>query len=211
MHQNWDQPPVAKASRRAYPQDLVDKGFLDFLLADNVQLGQGLPQVPQQQSPFDLPYVGNNLAAQNQTLHYDDGPYMSQQHTFQWVPTPGATDPLSCPDVGIASTEALETVGHKHRRHEESTTTSGHVLEDFGLNHQSGGLHNSGDHSGSDFEDNRKLSKAERMVRMREKNKTAQKRWRDRQKVHNYLIATLLGSCHVQVAHSPRGGSLYSY
>ena len=45
MHQNWDQvsadlqygPPVAKASRRSYPNDFVDKSFLDFLLAENVQ------------------------------------------------------------------------------------------------------------------------------------------------------------------------------
>ena len=189
MHQNWDQPPVAKASRRAYPQDLVDKGFLDFLLTDNIQLGQNLPPVPQQQSPFDLPYAGNALGAQNQTLQYNDGPYMSQQHTFQWVPTPGATDPVSHPDVAAASTEGLESVGHKHRRHEESNTTS--LPEDFGLNHQSGALHNSEEHSGSDFEDNRKLSKAERTARMREKNKTAQKRWRDRQKVHMSIIVTL--------------------
>ena len=185
MHQNWDQPPVNKVSRRApYPQDLVDKGFLDFLLADNVPLGQGLPQAPQQQSPFDLPYAGNTLGAQNQSLQYNDGPYMSQQHTFQWVPTPGAGDPVSRSDIAATCTEGLESVGHKHKRHEESNNLSGQSAEDYGVNHQSGGLQNSGDHSGSeDFEDNRKLTKAERTARMREKNKTAQKRWRDRQKV----------------------------
>lgn len=96
-------------------------------------------------------------------------------------------------------------MSHKHRRHEESNNTS--LPEDFGLSHQSGALHNSGEHSGSDFEDNRKLSKAERTARMREKNKTAQKRWRDRQKVHMSIIVTLalvpsarsMLSCHPQV------------
>ena len=188
MHQNWDQvstdlhygPPVAKASRRSYPNDLVDKGFLDFLLADNVQL-PGPQQAPQQQSSFDLPYGTGALGALPQTAAYNDGPFMSQQHTFQWVPTPGASEPV--PVTGTAPGPSLglaESVGHKHKRVEESAN-SGHSGELFGIGHSA--EQHSGEHSGSDFEDNRKLTKAERTARMREKNKTAQKRWRDRQKV----------------------------
>ena len=183
MHQNYDQPPVAKASRRGYPQDLVDKGFLDFLLADSIQLSGNLPP-PQQQIPFDLPYATNAIASQPQITPYNDGPYMSQQHTFQWVPTPGAGDPVTAPQVAAPAQDSFESVGYKHKRHEEPANVSGaHSADDFGLNHQSAAPHDSGEHSGSDFEDNKKLTKAERTARMREKNKTAQKRWRDRQKV----------------------------
>jgi hypothetical protein len=106
MHQNWDQvstdlhygPPVAKASRRSYPNDHVDKGFLDFLLADNVQL-PGPQQAPQQQSSFDLQYGTSAIGALPQNAAYNDGPFMSQQHTFQWVPTPGASEPVPVTDT----------------------------------------------------------------------------------------------------------------
>ena len=188
MHQNWDQvstdlhygPPVAKASRRSYPNDHVDKGFLDFLLADNVQL-PGPQQAPQQHSSFDLPYGTGALGALPQNAAYNDGPFMSQQHTFQWVPTPGASEPVPVTNTAPGSLLGLaESVGQKHKRMEESAN-SGHSGELFGIGHSA--EQHSGEHSGSDFEDNRKLTKAERTTRMREKNKTAQKRWRDRQKV----------------------------
>lgn len=187
MHQNWDQvstdlhygPPVAKASRRSYPNDHVDKGFLDFLLADNAQL-PGPQQAPQQHSSFDLPYGTGALGALPQNAAYNDGPFMSQQHTFQWVPTPGASEPVPVTNTAPGSLLGLaESVGHKHKRMEESAN-SGHSGELFGIGHSA--EQHSGEHSGSDFEDNRKLTKAEKTTRMREKNKTAQKRWRDRQK-----------------------------
>lgn len=196
MHQPWDQvptdlrygPPVAKASRRSYQPDLVDKGFLDFLLADNAQLPAAAPP-PQQQSPFDLAYGSNQIGAQAPSAVYDDGPFMSQQHTFQWVPTPGApgisraSDSLPASDTAqTGPSEPLgESVGHKHKRMEEAAN-SGQANDDFGLGTSAAQLQHSGEHSGSDFEDNKKLTKAERTARMREKNKTAQKRWRDRQK-----------------------------
>ena len=115
---------------------------------------------------------------------------MSQQHTFQWVPTPGASEPV--PVTGTAPGPSLglaESVGHKHKRVEESAN-SGHSGELFGIGHSA--EQHSGEHSGSDFEDNRKLTKAERTARMREKNKTAQKRWRDRQKVLCILVLHVL-------------------
>ncbi len=199
MHQPWDQvptdlrygPPVAKASRRSYQPDLVDKGFLDFLLADNAQLpGPVPPQYTTQQSPFDLAYGSNQVGAQAQSAGFDDGPFMSQQHTFQWVPTPGAPGvPGASASLPVSDTaqpnqsEPLgESVGHKHKRLEE-TANAGHADDDHGLGTSAAQLQQSGEHSGSDFEDNKKLTKAERTARMREKNKTAQKRWRDRQKV----------------------------
>lgn len=198
MHQNWDQisanpslqygQPVAKASRRSYPNDFVDKGFLDFLLADNVQVPglQQASQQQQQQGPFDLSYGPSAIGAHPQNAAYNDGAFMSQQHTFQWVPTPGASEPVPVPDaIPGPSLGVAESVGHKHKRVEESTN-SGHSGELFGIG-QSAEQH-SGEHSGSDFEDNRKLTKAERTARMREKNKTAQKRWRDRQKVCNVFV-----------------------
>ena len=203
MHQNWDQaptdlrygPPVSKASRRSYHDLPVDKGFLDFLLADNVQLPvPPPPAAPQQQrSSFDLPYGSNQIGVQPQSGVFNDGPFMSQQHTFQWVPTPGASDPLPATDTAPGPSNGVgEIVGHKHKRMEE-TTTSGHSNDDFGLGNSAPQLQHSGEHSGSDFEDNRKLTKAERTARMREKNKTAQKRWRDRQKVlHCIAPSTLL-------------------
>ena len=195
MHQNWDhvstdlryRPPVSKASRRSYQDLPVDKGFLDFLLADNAQLPVPPPPAApqQQQSSFNLAYGSNQLSAQPQSGVYNDGPFVSQQHTFQWVPTPGASDPVPVSDTAPGPSNGLgggETVGLKHKRVEE-TTTSGHSNDDFGLGNSAPQLQHSGEHSGSDFEDNRKLTKAERTARMREKNKTAQKRWRDRQKV----------------------------
>lgn len=196
MHQNWDHTtdlpanlqygqPVAKASRRSYPNDFVDKGFLDFLLADNVQV-PGLQQASQQQGPFDLSYGPSAIGAHPQNAAYNDGAFMSQQHTFQWVPSPGASEPV--PNIDVIPGPSLgvaESVGHKHKRVEESTN-SGHSGELFGIG-QSAEQH-SGEHSGSDFEDNRKLTKAERTARMREKNKTAQKRWRDRQKVRHVFV-----------------------
>lgn len=195
MHQNWDQvstdlrygPPVAKASRRSYQPIDIDKGFLDYLLADNAQLPvpPPLPAPQQQQSPFDLAYGSHQIGAQPQGGVFNDGPFMSQQHTFQWVPTPGASDPLPATDtVPGPSNGVAESVGHKHKRMEE-TANSGLENDDFGLGNSVAQLQHSGEHSGSDFEDNRKLTKAERTARMREKNKTAQKRWRDRQKVQN--------------------------
>lgn len=200
MHQNWDQvstdlrygPPVSKASRRSYQDLPVDKGFLDFLLADNAQLPvPPPPSAPQQQrSSFDLAYGSNQIGVQPQSGVFNDGPFMSQQHTFQWVPTPGGLDPLPASDTAPGPSNALgagEAVGHKHKRVDE-TTASGHSNDDFGLGNSAPQLQHSGEHSGSDFEDNRKLTKAERTARMREKNKTAQKRWRDRQKVQ--LIAS---------------------
>lgn len=205
MHQNWDQvstdlrygPPVNKASRRSYqavPVEAlpVDKGFLDFLLADNAQLPVPPPAAPQQQrSPFDLAYGSSQIGVQPQNGVFNDGPFMSQQHTFQWVPTPGA-DPLPVSDTAPGPSIGVgvgESVGHKHKRVEE-TTTSGHSNDDFGLGNSAPQLQHSGEHSGSDFEDNRKLTKAERTARMREKNKTAQKRWRDRQKVQHLALFT---------------------
>ena len=217
MHQNWDQvstdlqygPPVAKASRRSYQNDIVDKGFLDFLLADNGQLPVPVPSAPpvpqQQPSPFDLAYGSNQLGAQPQATVYDDGPFMSQQHTFQWVPTPGASEPLPASDNAPGPSNGVgETVGQKHKRVDESAN-SGHSNDEFGLGNSGGQLQNSGEHSGSDFEDNRKLTKAERTARMREKNKTAQKRWRDRQKVQQQVaIPSLIASkpneqCHCKM------------
>lgn len=202
MHQPWDQVPTdlrygppAKASRRSYQPDLVDKGFLDFLLADNAQLPVPAPP-QQQQSPFGLAYGSNQIGAQAQSGGFDVGPFMSQQHTFQWVPTPGApgvpgaSDSLPVSDtVQPDLSEPLgESVGHKHKRVEE-TVNAGHASDDFGLptSGSAAQLQQSGEHSGSDFEDNKKLTKAERTARMREKNKTAQKRWRDRQKVHHVI------------------------
>lgn len=186
MHQNWDQvsadlqygPPVAKASRRSYPNDFVDKSFLDYLLAENVQ-APGPSSAPQQQSPFDL-YGTGGVGAQPQNAAHNDGPFMSLQHTFQWVPTPGVSEPVPVTDAAAGPSLASASVGHKHRRVEESAGTSGLSGDEYGLGHST--LQHSGEHSGSDFEDNRKLTKAERTARMREKNKTAQKRWRDRQK-----------------------------
>ena len=192
MHQNWDQvgadlqygPPVAKASRRS--GEYIDKGFLDFLLADNVQLPSA-PPAPQQHSPFDLPYGDSAVGPQQQNAAYNDGPFMSQQHTFSWVPTPGVSEPepvqVTAAQLG-PSHGVGDNAGHKHKRIEESAGHSGgHSgdADELGIGHSN--LPHSGEHSGSDFEDNRKLTKAERTARMREKNKTAQKRWRDRQKV----------------------------
>ena len=182
MHQNWDQlsaglqygPPVAKARRRSC--DFVDKGFLDFL--DNVQLPEPSPP-PQQQSSYDLPYT---LGAAGQNTVYNDGPFMSQQHTFHWVPTPGVSQPLPGTDAAPGpSTGVTESVGHKHKRFEDSITEARQSCAEYDLGYSKEQL--SGEHSGSDFEDNRKLTKAGRTARMREKNKSAQKRWRDRQKV----------------------------
>lgn len=203
MHQNWDQistdlqygPPVAKASRRSYQNDLADKGFLDFLLADNAQLPAPAPAPPatqQQPSSFDLAYGSNQIGAQPQNDVFNDGPFMSQQRTFHWVPTPGASEPSVPDQIAGPSNGVGETVGHKHKRVEESAN-SGHSNDDFGLGSSAPQLQHSGEHSGSDYEDNRKLTKAERTARMREKNKTAQKRWRDRQKVHCH--ATKLWLC----------------
>lgn len=215
MHQPWDQvptdlrygPPVAKASRRSYQPDLVDKGFLDFLLADNAQLPAAAPP-PQQQSPFDLAYGSNQIGAQAPSAVYDDGPFMSQQHTFQWVPTPGApgisraSDSLPASDTAqTGPSEPLgESVGHKHKRMEEAAN-SGQANDDFGLGTSAAQLQHSGEHSGSDFEDNKKLTKAERTARMREKNKTAQKRWRDRQKVFHTTTWGRAG-CHACISTS---------
>jgi len=94
------------------------------------------------------------------------------------------TDTAPGPLLGLA-----ESVGHKHKRVEESAN-SGHSGELFGIGHSA--EQHSGEHSGSDFEDNRKLTKAERTARMREKNKTAQKRWRDRQKVQSTSVSRVL-------------------
>ena len=211
MHQNWDQvstdlqygPPVAKASRRSYPNDFVDKGFLDFLLADNVQL-QAPPQAPQQQSAFDLNYGTSAVGAQPQNAAYNDGPFMSQQHTFQWVPTPGVSEPVPVSDTAPGLSIGVgESVGHKHKRVEEAAANSGHSGDGFGLDHCT--QQHSGEHSGSDFEDNRKLTKAERTARMREKNKTAQKRWRDRQKVQCSLLRVM----YVPMRHAAACGLMF--